>query len=175
MGEQLVSEASVYCLKFDLTKSALSSLPKLAEKFREEGAVRVSLLVSAQGAWPAGESVAVKMASDSHWDAISVPSVEGTEFWLVARSRKADLDRALGFAKPSVPIGSFDSREVVGLILKDPLHGQSTKLDPRPAGELNAPSGLETEHAVAAFTVEELERARDHGAIAWVSPAKGVF
>ena len=166
-----MSGSPVHALKFDLTRSALSSLPVLAERFRDEGAVRVSALVAARRSWPEADAVEVLRPSEENWSAIAVPSVEGTEFWLLPKSRQTEADRALGVARPSQPVGSFAADEIAGLVFKDPLHVRSVSFRVRPNEA--AALGFEIGNAGADFTPAELERMRDHGSIAFRFEEKG--
>jgi hypothetical protein len=107
-------------VKFDLTRKSIAAFPELARIHNEEGAVRSSVIAE-----PAAASDILKVRAAS-FVVVKAPTLEGTELWLVSLDRQEDFEKSMGFEKASVPLLSFQSERLEGLlVLRDPEGDES--------------------------------------------------
>jgi hypothetical protein len=115
MGKQLVNY-----LKFDLPRASWAGFVELAAVARKEGAASVSLIVEGQsGASCAGMSVGVHPRSE--YVVIKVPTLDGTELWIMSQSRQADVEKTAGFDRTSVPLLTLRSESLSGRPVLNPV------------------------------------------------------
>lgn len=104
-------------LKFDLTRESLALFPELAAIAKREGAIQASLVVSTEKHSKANQ---IALASAADYVAIKIPSIEGTEIWLVAREDQESVEKTVGFETVSKPLLVFQSDQLDRLTASDP-------------------------------------------------------
>ncbi len=97
---------SVY-VKFDLTNESVWAFPELGEISRNEGAVRVCILVETLNPWVLPFSLGISLHSKWDYVAIKVPALDGTEIWIVAQIFQEAIEKFIGFEKHSLPLLHF--------------------------------------------------------------------
>ncbi len=106
-------------LKFDLTKASIQGNLSLLKAYKEEAALRVCLLIEVDGVFQT--EACLLEGNDEEHIGFGIPSLEGTEIWIVPGSKKEKFEKTLGFAKSSEPLVRLTFENVQKFILKDPF------------------------------------------------------
>jgi hypothetical protein len=95
-------------VKVDFSRETLALFPDLAAVSKKENAIRTCLVL------PFGQKVLFE--AGSAFVVIKVPSLEGTELWIVARELQESLERAAGFDSVSEPLFGFNKEPLVKML-----------------------------------------------------------
>ncbi len=102
---------SIY-VKFDLTREALDHFPELKKISQAEGAIRTSVLIWTTTPWTLPSNLGIALHPEFDYVAIKVPSLEGTEIWIVAKGLQESVEKAAGFTTVSQPLLTFKSEKL---------------------------------------------------------------
>lgn len=97
----------------------MQSNSPLLKVFKEEAALRACLLVEVDGVFQT-ETSCLEGADEEHVG-FGIPSLEGTEIWIVPASKKEKFDKTLGFARASEPLIRLSFESVRQFSFKDPF------------------------------------------------------
>jgi isoleucyl-tRNA synthetase len=102
---------SIY-VKFDLPKETLEAFPELKTIVGREGAVRTSIIIWTTTPWTLPANLGIAMHPEFDYVALKVPSLEGTEIWIVAKGMQEAFEKAAGFEKTSIPLLTFKAEKL---------------------------------------------------------------
>jgi hypothetical protein len=147
MGKQLVNY-----LKFDLLRASLAEFAELAQVAKKAGATRVSLIVEASDGSPEAscEGMGVAIHPESEYVAIKVPTLDGTELWIMARGLQERVEKTVGFARVSIPMIIFRSESLRGRSALNPVSEESFPIQLNDRVTLEAGTGVSLVHPLVA-------------------------
>jgi len=90
---------SIY-VKFELRPEALQAFPELEAAKKKSGAERVSVVIWTTTPWTLPSNLAIALHPEFDYVAIEVPSVEGTQLYIVAQGLQEAFEKAVGAAAP---------------------------------------------------------------------------
>lgn len=97
---------SIY-VKFDLPSETLRAFPELSEVAKREGASRTCILIWTTTPWTLPANLGISLHPEFDYVAIKVPTLEGTEIWIVAQGLQEKIEKLAGFEKLSQPLLTF--------------------------------------------------------------------
>ena len=109
---------SIY-VKFDLEQDAI--FPELAAVAKRESASRVSVVIWTTTPWTLPANLGISLHPEFDYSAIKVPTLEGTELWIVASGLQEAFEKAAGFETPSKPVLTFKGEKLRGKYTKHPF------------------------------------------------------
>lgn len=159
--------AKSHYLKFDLTKNSIGTIPDLSDYARATGAIRVTILVRTQGAWERLDELPATHGEDPNWFTIKIPSIDGTELWIVPESKQSEVELKLGFDKPSRPLMTVPSKLLLSMNFRDPLFRNEIRFAWKPHVICTALTGTTLLSPTGDWTLEQLESLKDLGNFAF--------
>lgn len=160
-------EARGYYLKFDLTKTSIAEVPSLMDFYKATGAIRACVIFKTHGAWDRSPLVPVTYTDDSNWCTIKIPSLDGTELWILPESKQVEVELKMGFGKPSDPLTSTSSKTIQALTFRDPLFRSEIHFRHRNDIICTSVTGATLLSSTANWTLEQLESLKDLGSFAF--------
>jgi hypothetical protein len=174
LGIELVSpssragrEARAYYLKFDLTKGSIPEIAGLMEVYKEMGAIRACMICKSQGAWERLPEPPATHIEDQNWRVIKIPSIDGTELWIVPESRQSEVELKMGFDKPSSPLLTLAGAQLLTLTYRDPLFRNEVKFNWKNDVICTSLTGATILSPTSYWTLEQLETLKDLGCFAF--------
>jgi hypothetical protein len=175
LGIELVSspsgrakgEARGYYLKFDLTKQSVAAIADLQDFVRATGAIRTSIVFKTHGAWDRLDTLPATHVEDPNWNLIKIPSLDGTELWLVPETRQSEVEFKIGFDRPSAPLLSIPSKVVLSMVYRDPLFRNEVGFNWRNHIICTSFTGATLLSPTGDWSLEQLENLKDLGNFAF--------
>lgn len=133
------------CMKFDLTRNTLGAIPGLESAARREGAVRSSLIVWSDSPARLASASAIAAQPQTEYVVVKVPALEGTEFWVVAKDQQERFEKAVGFAKASIPLLVLKADSFKGGTVRHPLEAKDLPIALVPDVSVEAGTGFRAE------------------------------
>ena len=163
-----MSYAESLILKFDLNKASIQSDPTLHRVYKDESALRVCLLIEVDGVFKTQDS-ALEGIDEDHVG-FRIPSLEGSEIWIVPSSKKEKFEKALGFAKSSEVLIQLSFEKVRSFTLRDPLGRGDFTPSWNAVKSDNNDWGLHlAANAPSAWNENDTSALKDHGTFAFPS------
>lgn len=159
--------ARSHYLKFDLTKTSISAIADLGDYVRATGAIRVCAIIRTQGAWDRLDELPGTHVDDVNWYAIKIPSIDGTELWLVPESKQSQVEQKIGFDKPSKPLMTIPSKALLSMNYRDPLFRNEIRFLWKSHVICTSLTGATLLSPTADWTLEQLETLKDLGNFAF--------
>jgi hypothetical protein len=160
-------EARGYYLKFDLVKSSIAELPELVPIYQQTGAARACLVFKSHGAWERATSPKATHIEETRWCVIKIPSLDGTELWIVPAPNQAEVERKIGFGRPSASLLSLSLAELLPLVYRDPLFRHEVRFDWKSDVICTSMTGVTILSPTDHWTLEQLESLKDLGCFAF--------
>ncbi len=160
-------ETRGYYLKFDLTKPSVAGIPDLQDLVRATGAIRASLVFKTHGAWDRLEKLPATHLDDAHWCLIKIPSIDGTELWLVPESKQSEVEMKIGFDKPSTPLLNIPAKTALSMTYRDPLFRNEVVFEWRDHIICTSLTGATLLSPTGNWSLEQLENLKDLGNFAF--------
>jgi hypothetical protein len=162
-----IRETRGYYLKFDLTKQSVAAIADLQDIFRATGAIRACAVIRTHGAWNRVDSLPATHVEDPRWYLIKIPSIDGTELWLVPESRQSEIELKIGFDKPSTPLLTLNSKVVLSMTYRDPLFRNDVQFEWRDHIICTSLTGATLLSSTGDWSLEQLENLKDLGNFAF--------
>lgn len=156
-----------YYLKFDLNKSAIGEIPDLLDFYKATGAIRVCVIFKTHGAWDRVPLLPVTYVEDTSWHTIKIPSIDGTELWIMPGSKQAEVELKMGFGKPSVPLLSTPAKAIQAISFRDPLFRSEVHFRWKNDVICTSITGATLLSPTADWTLEQMESLKDLGSFAF--------
>ncbi len=156
-----------YYLKFDLTKPSVAGIPDLQDIVRATGAIRVCTVLRTHGAWNRVDVLPATHVEDPHWYLIKIPSIDGTELWLVPETKQSEIELKIGFDKPSTPLLTINSKVVLSMTYRDPLFRHDVQFEWRDHIICTSVTGATLLSSTGDWSLEQLENLKDLGNFAF--------
>lgn len=160
-------EALGYYVKFDLTKSSIAGIPDLQDIVKATGAIRTCMVFKTHGAWDRVESLPATHLEDVNWFLIKLPSIDGTELWLVPESKQSEVELKIGFDKPSMALLSVQSKIALSMTYRDPLFRNEVTFAWRDHVICTSLTGATLLSPTGDWSLEQLENLKDLGSFAF--------
>ncbi len=160
-------EVRGYYLKFDLTKASIAEVPDLLDFYKATGAIRASIIIKTQGAWDKVPLIPVTYSEDVNWYTIKIPSIDGTELWIVPQSKQSDIEAKLGFGKASEVLVTTSSKTIYSLTFRDPLFRSEVKLRWKNDIICTSLTGTTLLASTQKWNLEQIESLKDLGSFAF--------
>jgi hypothetical protein len=160
-------EARGYYLKFDLTKPSVAGIPDLQDIVRATGAIRACTVFKSQGAWERIGALPATHLDDPNWYLIKIPSIDGTELWLVPESKQSEVELKIGFDKPSAPLLTIAAKIVLSMTYRDPLFRNEVQFAWRDQVICTSLTGATLLSPTGDWSLEQLENLKDLGNFAF--------
>jgi hypothetical protein len=160
-------EARGYYLKFDLTKASITDVVGLMPAYKEMGAIRACIICKSQGAWERLPDLPATHIDEQNWRVIKIPSIEGTELWIVPESRQSEVELKMGFDKPSTPLLGISGKQLLTLSYRDPLFRNEVKFSWKNDVICTSLTGATILSPTSYWTLEQLESLKDLGCFAF--------
>lgn len=154
-------------LKFDLTKPSVAGIPDLQDIVRATGAIRACMIVRTHGAWDRMTTIPATHLEDHLWYLIKIPSIDGTELWIVPESRQSEIELKIGFDKPSEPLLKIGSKIVLSMTYRDPVFRNEIQFDWRDHIICTSLTGTTLLSPTGDWSLEQLETLKDLGNFAF--------
>jgi hypothetical protein len=161
------SGARGYYLKFDLTKPSVAAIPDLQDIVRATGAIRTAMVLKTHGAWDRLKSLPATHLEDPHWHLIKIPSLDGTELWLVPETHQSVIEAKIGFDKPSNALLTISAKTVLSMTYRDPLFRSDVQFDWRDHIICTSLTGATLLSPTGDWSLEQLENLKDLGNFAF--------
>ncbi|MBS1963589.1 MAG: hypothetical protein JST04_15350 [Bdellovibrionales bacterium] len=156
-----------YYLKFDLTKPSIAGIPDLQDIVRATGAIRACMIVKTQGAWDRIPNLPATHLDDPHWYLIKIPSIDGTELWIVPESKQSEIELKVGFDRPSEPLLTILAKTALSMTYRDPLFRNEIQFDWRNHVICTSLTGATLLSPTGDWSLEQLENLKDLGNFAF--------
>lgn len=160
-------EARGYYLKFDLTKPSVAGIPDLQDIVRATGAIRACMVTRTHGAWDRVPNLPATHLEDPKWALIKIPSIDGTELWLVPESKQSEVEAKIGFDKPSSPLLTIPAKVVLSMTYRDPLFRNEIQFNWRDQVICTSLTGATLLSPTGDWSLEQLENLKDLGNFAF--------
>ncbi len=160
-------ETRGYYLKFDLTKPSIAAIPDLQDIFRATGAIRTCAVIRTHGAWNRVETLPGTHLEDPRWYLIKIPSIDGTELWLIPESKQSEVELKIGFDKPSSPLLAIVAKTVLSMTYRDPLFRNDVQFEWRDHIICTSLTGVTLLSSTGDWSLEQLENLKDLGNFAF--------
>ncbi len=161
------SDQRGYYLKFDLTKSSIAGIPDFEDYVRATGASRVCTVMKTQGAWDRVTELPATHLEDLNWTLIKIPSIDGTELWLMPESKQSEVESKIGFDKPSAPLLATAAKNILTSVYRDPLFRNEVRFKWRNDVICTSITGATLLSPTAEWSLEQLETLKDLGNFAF--------
>lgn len=145
----------------------IGEVPDLLDFYKATGAIRVSVIFKTQGAWDRVPVLPAAYVDDLNWHTIKIPSLDGTELWIMPGSKQADVELKMGFGKPSVPLLSTSSKTIQSLSFRDPLFRSEVRFRSRSDVICTSLTGATLLSPTEDWTMEQMESLKDLGSFAF--------
>ena len=166
-GGRARRESRGYYLKFDLTKSALSDVDGFLPLYKETGAIRACLILKSKGSWDRLPALPATHIDEQNWRVIKIPSIDGTELWIVPESRQSEVELKIGFDKPSTPLFSIPAKRLYELTYRDPVFRSEVTFNWKSDIICTSLSGATILSPTSHWSLEQLENLKDLGSFAF--------
>ena len=160
-------EVRGYYLKFDLTRPALGEVAGLLDQVKLTGAVRTCVLFKTHGAWERNDVLPVTYMEDLNWNVIKIPSIEGTELWVIPESKQGEVEIKMKFGKASNAVVSTTSKIIHALTYRDPLYRNEVTFRWRNDVICTSITGATILSPTGTWTMEQLANLKDLGSFAF--------
>lgn len=135
--------------------------------YKATGAMRACVVFKTHGAWDRVPVVPATYTDDTNWRTIKIPSLDGTELWIVPESKQAEIEFKMGFGKPSEYLLSTSSKTIHAMTYRDPLFRSEIKFRQRTDVICTSITGATLLSPTANWTLEQLETLKDLGSFAF--------
>jgi len=156
-----------YYLKFDLTKQSVAAIADLQDIVRATGAIRTCMVVRTHGAWNRVDKLPGTHLEDPQWKLIKIPSIDGTELWIVPTSKQSEVELKIGFDKPSTPLLSIAAKVVLSMAYRDPVFRNEIQFEWRDHIICTSLTGATLLSPTGDWSLEQLENLKDLGNFAF--------
>ncbi|MBC7385658.1 MAG: hypothetical protein H7301_05800 [Cryobacterium sp.] len=161
------TDARGYYLKFDLAKATLANLPELAKQAKLTGAIRVCTIFRTHGAWDRIDQLPATFVEEPNWRVIKIPSIEGTELWIVPESKQSQVEMKTGFDKPSASLLTIPGKTMTTIKHRDPLFRNEVVFAWKKDVICTSLTGATLLSPTGDWTLEQLENLKDLGSFAF--------
>ncbi len=161
-----------YYFKFDLTVQSIRQWPDLYKQYLQHGALRVAVIIESETQWPSRDALEAYSVPTQEWCAIKVPSIEGTEIWLMPTSSQTALEQQLGFGKKSEPLFKTQTNVLSMGQFVDPFSKKEIRFHPQAKSDLSNLSGIKIDSSPEPWSAAKISAAKDAGDLAFeISPS----
>ncbi len=101
-----ITHPSVY-VKLELKNGALAGFPELQEAMKQASAEKANVVILATTPDKFAENIGISLHPEIEYVSLPVPTLDGTELWLVAKGHKESVEKAVGFEKPIPSVLTF--------------------------------------------------------------------
>lgn len=154
-------------VKFDFTKTALRELTELYALHEREGALRTCLVLECPGSWEKSAELQAEYDGDANFVVVKIPSIDGTELWVVPEAKQEAVEEEMGFGKKSAPLYLGALPTLFARTFRDPLYRNEVQVLWKKNPFLPSLTGFSLKGQFLAWADEQIETLGEFGSLAF--------